>query len=408
MIGRWSQGFDVVYAQRRSRAGETLPKRIVAALGYRVIRRVAEVEIPPNTGDFRLMSRRVVDEVLRLNETHGFLRGLTALVGFPQASVLYDRDPRATGDGKYNRFTGSVRIGLNGIIGFSRYPLQIITWIGLITFTFAMVLALVYLGLRLAGVEIAWGNPTLVIIISFFSGIQLLSLGVIGEYVGPHLRRGQAPAAVRRGRARGLRAAAGRAGGGPGAGARALLRPERLATTDGLPPVAILAGGLGTRLGGAAGGLPKGMVPVAGRPFLEHVLERLARGGVARVVICRGHLGEAIEAGPRRRAPLRAVDRLLRRGAASRSARRAPCGGRCRCSASASWSCTATPTCALTTRRPRPATTRSGLAGPDDRAAQPGPLGHEQRRLRAAAWCAPTTSARPRRGPSGSTTACSR
>ena len=86
------------------------------------------------------MSRRVVDEVLRLNETHGFLRGLTALVGFPQASVLYDRDPRATGDGKYNRFTGSVRIGLNGIIGFSRYPLQIITWIGLITFTFAMVL----------------------------------------------------------------------------------------------------------------------------------------------------------------------------------------------------------------------------------------------------------------------------
>ncbi len=88
------------------------------------------------------------------------------------------------GDGKYNRFTGSVRIGLNGIIGFSRYPLQIITWIGLITFTFAMLLALVYLCLRLAGIEIVWGNPTLVIIVSFFSGIQLLSLGVIGEYVG--------------------------------------------------------------------------------------------------------------------------------------------------------------------------------------------------------------------------------
>jgi dolichol-phosphate mannosyltransferase len=80
MIERWAEGFDVVYAQRRSRAGETLPKRAVAALGYRVIRRVAEVEIPPNTGDFRLMSRRVVDELLRLTETHGFLRGLTALV----------------------------------------------------------------------------------------------------------------------------------------------------------------------------------------------------------------------------------------------------------------------------------------------------------------------------------------
>jgi dolichol-phosphate mannosyltransferase len=184
MIERWAEGFDVVYAQRRSRAGETLPKRAVAALGYRVIRRVAEVEIPPNTGDFRLMSRRVVDELLRLTETHGFLRGLTALVGFPQTSVLYDRDPRAGGSGKYNRFTGSIRIGLNGIIGFSRYPLQIITWIGLITFTFAMLLALVYLCLRLAGIEIVWGNPTIVIIVSFFSGIQLLSLGVIGEYVG--------------------------------------------------------------------------------------------------------------------------------------------------------------------------------------------------------------------------------
>lgn len=184
MVERWSEGFDVVYAQRRSRAGETLAKRAVAALGYRVIRRVAEVEIPANTGDFRLMSRRVVDEVLRLNETHGFLRGLVALVGFPQTSVLYDRDQRATGKGNYNRFTGSVRIGLNGIIGFSRYPLQIISLIGLLTFTFAMLLGLTYLGLRLGGIDIVWGNPTLVMIVSFFSGIQLLSLGVIGEYVG--------------------------------------------------------------------------------------------------------------------------------------------------------------------------------------------------------------------------------
>lgn len=184
MIKSWAEGFDVVYAQRRSRAGETLPKRIVAALGYRVIRKVSEVDIPANTGDFRLMSRRTVDEVLRLNETHGFLRGMVALVGFPQTSVLYDRDQRATGAGKYNRFTGSIRIGLNGIVGFSRYPLQIITIIGFVTFTFAMLLALTYLVLRLAGVDIVWGNPTLVMIVSFFSGIQLLSLGVIGEYVG--------------------------------------------------------------------------------------------------------------------------------------------------------------------------------------------------------------------------------
>lgn len=184
MIVKWREGFDVVYAQRRTREGETMVKRAVAAGGYRVIRRVAEVDIPPNTGDFRLMSRRVVDEVLRLGETHGFLRGLVAVVGFRQTEVQYDRDPRAAGAAHYNRFLGSIRIGLNGVVGFSRYPLQVISMIGFVVFVFAMVLALTYLILKITGVDIVWGNPTLVIIVSFFSGIQLLSLGVMGEYVG--------------------------------------------------------------------------------------------------------------------------------------------------------------------------------------------------------------------------------
>jgi dolichol-phosphate mannosyltransferase len=184
LIAKWREGFDVIYAQRRTREGETLVKRVVAATGYKVIRRVAEVEIPPNTGDFRLMSRRVVDEVLRLGESHGFLRGLVAVVGFRQAAVPYDRDARAAGDAHYNRFLGSLRIGLNGIVGFSRYPLQVISMMGLVVFSLAMVLAFTYLGLKIAGVDIIWGNPTLVIIISFFSGVQLLSLGVMGEYVG--------------------------------------------------------------------------------------------------------------------------------------------------------------------------------------------------------------------------------
>ena len=127
LVARWREGYDVVYAQRRTREGETLPKRIVAALGYRLIKRIAEVEIPPNTGDFRLMSRRVVDHVVALDESHGFLRGLVGLVGFPQTSVLYDRDARAAGASKYNRFWGSFVIGLNGVVGFSRYPLQFIS-----------------------------------------------------------------------------------------------------------------------------------------------------------------------------------------------------------------------------------------------------------------------------------------
>ncbi len=184
MIERWREGFDVIYGQRRSREGETLAKRLIAALGYRVIKRIAEVEIPPDTGDFRLMSRRAVDEVLRLHETHGFLRGLVALVGFPQTAVLYDRDPRAGGAGKYNRFWGSLRIGLNGIIGFSRYPLHLISLLGLAFFVVAMLLGLTYLVLAFLNVDIPWGNPTLVMLISLFSGIQLLSLGVMGEYVG--------------------------------------------------------------------------------------------------------------------------------------------------------------------------------------------------------------------------------
>lgn len=184
MIERWREGFDVVNAQRHSRKGETLLKRIVAAVGYRVIRRVAEVEIPPNTGDFRLMSRRVVDHVLRLGETHGFLRGLVALVGFPQTSVLYDREPRSGGKSKYNKFWGSIRIGVNGIVGFSRYPLHVISMLGVLLSVFAMLLGFTYLVLALVNVDIPWGNPTLVMLISLFSGIQLLSLGVMGEYVG--------------------------------------------------------------------------------------------------------------------------------------------------------------------------------------------------------------------------------
>lgn len=184
LVARWRDGYDVVYAQRRTRAGETLMKRIVSAVGYRVIARIAEVPIPPNTGDFRLMSRRVVNNVVALKEHHGFLRGLVGLVGFRQTSVPYDRDPRTAGTSKYNRLFGSIVIGLNGVIGFSRYPLQLISMMGVTVSGFAFLLAIAYAILKLVGASFPIGNPTIVIVIAFFSGIQLLSLGVIGEYVG--------------------------------------------------------------------------------------------------------------------------------------------------------------------------------------------------------------------------------
>jgi dolichol-phosphate mannosyltransferase len=184
LVARWREGFDVVYAQRRTRAGETLPKRIVARLGYRVINRIAEVEIPPNTGDFRLMSRRVVENVVSLKEHHGFLRGLVGLVGFRQTSVPYDREARAGGTSKYNQFFGSLAIGINGLVGFSRYPLQLISLVGIMFSALAFIVAVVYLGLKVGGVAFPIGNPTIVVVVAFFSGIQLLSLGVMGEYVG--------------------------------------------------------------------------------------------------------------------------------------------------------------------------------------------------------------------------------
>lgn len=183
MVARWREGFDVVYAQRRSRDGETLPKRFVAWLGYRIIRRIAEVDIPKNTGDFRLMSRRVVEHVVALEESHGFLRGLVGLVGFRQTALLYDRDPRAKGKSKYNQMFGSVTIGLNGIIGFSRYPLQVISLTGVMFSVLAVLGAVTYFILRLFGLGFPQGG-SLAILVSFFSGIQLLSLGVMGEYVG--------------------------------------------------------------------------------------------------------------------------------------------------------------------------------------------------------------------------------
>lgn len=183
MIAKWREGFDVVYAQRRSRRGETLAKRLVSWVGYQLINRTAEVSIPPNTGDFRLMSRRVVDEVLRLKECHGFLRGLVALVGFRQTSVLFDRPERFAGKGNYNRFLGSLRIGLNGVVCFSSYLLTLSSSMGFLIAGLSFLIAIAYALMKLNGVPFPIGNPTIVILVLFMGGIQLISVGVLGEYI---------------------------------------------------------------------------------------------------------------------------------------------------------------------------------------------------------------------------------
>jgi glycosyltransferase involved in cell wall biosynthesis len=180
---RMREGFDVVYAKRRSRQGETLLKRLVSWAGYGVINRLADVEIPRNTGDFRIMSRRVVEEIKRLHEGHGFLRGIVAFVGFPQAYVEYDRDPRLAGKGNYNRYLGSLKIGLNGVISFGGRPLQLMSMVGVLVAGLSFLVGVWYVVQKLAGVPLTPGLSTTVLVVTFFSGVQLLSLGLMGEYV---------------------------------------------------------------------------------------------------------------------------------------------------------------------------------------------------------------------------------
>jgi polyisoprenyl-phosphate glycosyltransferase len=184
MVEKWKEGYDVVYAQRRTREGETWIKNVVSEVGYKVINRIADVEIPKNTGDFRLMSRRVVDEINRLKECHGFLRGMVALTGFQQTSILFDRPARFSGKGNYNRFLGSLRIGFNGIFCFSNYALTLSTLAGFIIALVAFSIGILYAILKIFGFPFPLGNPTIVILVLFLGGIQLISIGILGEYIG--------------------------------------------------------------------------------------------------------------------------------------------------------------------------------------------------------------------------------
>jgi dolichol-phosphate mannosyltransferase len=184
MVAQWRAGFDVVMAQRRSRQGETLLKKLVARTGYAIIKRISEVPIPPNTGEFRLMSRRVVDEVVRLKETHGFLRGLVAVVGFKQATLQFDRPQRFAGSGNYNRLWGSIKVGVNGIVCFSSYALTLSTQLGFLLAGGSFFFGLLYLLAKIFNLlPFASGNPTIVVLVLFMGGIQLISVGILGEYV---------------------------------------------------------------------------------------------------------------------------------------------------------------------------------------------------------------------------------
>jgi len=180
-----NEGYDVVAGRRISREGESWLKRGISSLGYKFINKIAEVPIPPNTGDFRILSRRVIEGLRGLSESHGFLRGLVPLVGFPQTEILYNRDARHLGVGNYNRYLGSLKIGLNGIIGFSRFPLQIMMWSGfLISLLSALIILVVTASQIFLEDSYGSGVPTIIVLVLFLGGVQLASIGLLGEYVG--------------------------------------------------------------------------------------------------------------------------------------------------------------------------------------------------------------------------------
>jgi glycosyltransferase involved in cell wall biosynthesis len=183
LVAVWREGFDMVPARRRVRQGETWLKTRTAGLFYRMIRNWGQVELPPDTGDFRLMSRRAVDALLKLREQHRFMKGLFAWVGFPSKPVLYDRAPRAVGETKWSWWK-LWNLAIEGFTSFSVLPLKLASYIGA-----AVALVAALFGVLVVVRTLVWGDspagyPSLLIVVLLLGGTQLIFLGVIGEYLG--------------------------------------------------------------------------------------------------------------------------------------------------------------------------------------------------------------------------------
>ena len=180
---KWKEGYDVVYAVRTEREGETWFKRFTASIFYRLIYRITDVKMPLDTGDFRLMDRKVVEVLKQMRERHRFPRGMSAWVGFRQVGVNYRRAARYGGVTKYP-FNKMVRLALNAITSFSYFPLQVATYFGFVSAGIAIVAIPVVIYLRVAGIPQFTGQATTLIAVLFLGGVQLISLGILGEYVG--------------------------------------------------------------------------------------------------------------------------------------------------------------------------------------------------------------------------------
>jgi glycosyltransferase involved in cell wall biosynthesis len=183
LIEKWREGLEVVYAVRAEREGETWFKKLTATLFYRMINRITDVDIPVDSGDFRLMDRKVVEVLSNMRERHRFPRAMVAWVGFRQVGVPYKRAPRYAGETKYP-FQKMLRLALNAITGFSYFPLQIATYLGFFSAGVSILAIPVVIALRLIGNQAFFGQATTLIAVLFLGGVQLISLGILGEYIG--------------------------------------------------------------------------------------------------------------------------------------------------------------------------------------------------------------------------------
>jgi len=183
LIAKWREGFEVVYAVREEREGETWFKKTTAALFYRLIHAITNVNIPLDTGDFRLMDQKVVAVMKQMREKHRFLRGMSAWVGFKQVGVNYKRKPRHAGTSKYP-LKKMIQFALNAITSFSYFPLQLATYIGFIAAGLSVIAIPIIIILRLTTGTALLGQATTLVMVLFLGGVQLISLGIIGEYIG--------------------------------------------------------------------------------------------------------------------------------------------------------------------------------------------------------------------------------
>ena len=181
-IERWQDGYDVVYGVRQKRDGENRMKLLTAAVFYRLLKRIIKLDIPVDAGDFRLMSRRVVEQLKELRERDRFVRGLVSWIGFKQTGVQYARDRRYAGETKFP-YRKMIRFALDGITSFSDLPLKLATWLGYITSLLAFLYACSVLVQKVLGYTVQ-GWATIMVAMLFLGGVQLISLGIIGEYLG--------------------------------------------------------------------------------------------------------------------------------------------------------------------------------------------------------------------------------